>query len=170
MVILKEPQWVLSNQEQEQEQEQELQCLQVLPRLILFWLQAVQSLTEAQQFMKAVMPSPLLPAMHWAGLDPGFDVIFNLEHRKRSHRYSAWQHLKLLVITMFMAYVVKDLKRHRVVHHELHDFTRTSKFLMRLKMEWRSAFLRLRYNGINYSIQSSCYNSEAAFRTNNPGL
>ena len=71
---------------------------------------------------------------------------------------------------MFKSFVVKDLKKHRIVHHELHDFTNSSKRMMSFKTELRWAWLKLRFDGIRYSLEVTNYNSREAFHSSYPDL
>ena len=70
----------------------------------------------------------------------------------------------------FTAFIVKDLKKHKYAHYELHDFTHTSKRMSAFKTQMRWGWLRIRYDGDRYSIQVSGYNSVAAFHHTNPSL
>lgn len=67
-------------------------------------------------------------------------------------------------------YIVRDVKTPRVVHHEVHD---TSSLSVALTPCWNSVrrfWLRMRYDGPRYSIETMTYNSISALFSQNPWL
>jgi len=71
---------------------------------------------------------------------------------------------------MFTAFIVKDLKKHRVVHHKLFDFSNASRRERRTKIVLYRAWLVMRYDGGRYTIRNPSYNTKEAFLSDNPGL
>lgn len=74
------------------------------------------------------------------------------------------------VIWPVKSYVIRDLDKHRIVHHELHDVSLFASHLTLLLGYLRHAWLSLKYDGLRYEMQTTSYNSISAFRNENPGL